>query len=183
MFCHWNYVLENLFGRVEAVMARTATHLPERWDESGSPYAATADDSAYGILELAGGVVAQINSSWAVRVNRHELVEFQVDGTQASAVAGLWGCKVQHRTNTPRAVWNPDLPETHRYRNDWLEVPDNGEFSNGFKVQWEQYLRHVVEDAPHPYDFLAGARGMQLAEAGLRSSAEGRRVELEAIVL
>jgi predicted dehydrogenase len=183
MFCHWNYVLENLFGRVEAVTARTATHLPERWDESGSRYAATADDAAYGIFELAGGVLAQLNSSWAVRVNRDELLEFQVDGTNASAVAGLWGCKVQHRANTPRAVWNPDLPETHRYRDDWLEVPDNGEFANGFKVQWEQFLRHVVDDEPHPYDFLAGARGVQLAEAGLRSSAEGRRVELEQISL
>jgi predicted dehydrogenase len=183
MFCHWSYVLEALFGRVETVTARTATHVPERWDESGSPYAATADDSAYGIFELAGGVIAQINSSWAVRVNRDELVDFQVDGTHASAVAGLWGCKAQHRVNTPLAVWNPDVPETHHYRDDWLEVPDNGEFANGFKVQWEQFLRHVVENGPHPYDFLAGARGIQLAEAGLLSSAEGRRVDLERIVL
>jgi predicted dehydrogenase len=181
MFCHWNYVLENLFGRVEAVTARTATHLPERRDEAGEPYAATADDAAYGIFELEGGVVAQINSSWAVRVNRDELVEFQVDGTDASAVAGLWGCKVQHRANTPRAVWNPDQPATHPYRHDWLEVPDNGEFDNGFKVQWEQFLRQVVEDGAHPYDFLSGARGVQLAEAGLRSSAEGRRIVLDRI--
>jgi predicted dehydrogenase len=182
MFCHWNYLLESLFGRVEAVTAHAATHVQERWDESGARYDATADDSAYGIFELAGGVLAQLNSSWAVRVNRDELVEFQVDGTLASAVVGLWGCKVQHRVNTPRAAWNPDLPETHRYRDDWLEVPDNQEFANGFKVQWEQFLRHVVEDAPHPYDFLAGARGVQLAEAGLRSSAQGRRIELERIV-
>jgi predicted dehydrogenase len=178
MFCHWNYVLEELFGAVEAVTARAVTHIPQRWDESGSPYDATADDAAYGIFELEGGVVAQINSSWSVRVNRDELVEFQVDGTQGSAVAGLFGCKVQPRVATPKAVWNPDLPTTERFREQWVEVPDNGEFDNGFKLQWEQFVRHVVEDAPHAYDFRSGARGTRLAEAGLRSSREGRRIEL-----
>jgi predicted dehydrogenase len=178
MFCHWSYVLENLFGRVEAVTAKAVTHIDRRWDERGEPYVATADDAAYGIFELAGGIVAQINSSWAVRVNRDELVEFQVDGTEGSAVAGLFGCRVQHRAATPKAVWNPDVPVSERFRDRWTEVPDNAEFENGFRAQWEQFIRHVVEDGPHPYDFLAGARGMQLAEAGLESSAEGRRIEL-----
>ncbi|WP_055585887.1 Gfo/Idh/MocA family protein [Peterkaempfera griseoplana] len=179
MFCHWNYVLENLFGGVRAVTARTATHIPQRWDEQGKPYRATADDAAYAIFELEGGVVAQLNSSWAVRVHRDELVEFQVDGTEGSAVAGLHQCVVQHRSATPRPVWNPDLAEAGGYREQWQPVPDNAVFENGFKAQWEQFLRHVVEDADHPYDFLAGARGVRLAEAGLRSSAEGRRIVLE----
>lgn len=179
MFPHWSYVLETLFGRVEAVTARAVTHIPRRWDEAGEPYEATADDAAYGIFELEGGVVAQINSSWSVRLNRDELVEFQVDGTDGSAVAGLFGCKVQSRANTPKPVWNPDVPTSERFRAQWSEVPDNAAFDNGFKAQWEQFIRHVVEEGPHPYDFLAGARGLQLAEAALRSSAEGRRVELE----
>src|SRR4051794_28722160 len=178
MFCHWSYVLENLFGRVEAVTAKAVTHIDRRWDERGQEYAATADDAAYGIFELAGGILGQINSSWAVRVNRDELVEFQVDGTEGSAVAGLFGCKIQHRAATPKAVWNPDLRVAERFRDQWVEVPDNREFSNGFKAQWEQFIRHVVDGEPHPYDFLAGARGMALAEAGLQSSAEGRRVTL-----
>ncbi|MGH3712727.1 MAG: Gfo/Idh/MocA family protein [Micromonosporaceae bacterium] len=179
MFAHWSYVLENLFGRVRAVTARVASHIPQRWDERGDAYDADADDAAYGIFELDGGVIAQVNSSWCVRVHRDELVEFQVDGTEGSAVAGLFGCRTQHRANTPRAVWNPDLPVAERFRDQWQEVPDNGEFGNGFRAQWEQFIRHVVEDAPHPYDFLAGARGVRLAECGLRSSAEGRRIELE----
>src|SRR3954447_26092162 len=183
MFCHWSYVLENLFGRVEAVTAKAVTHIDRRWDERGQEYAATADDAAYGIFELAGGILAQINSSWAVRVNRDELVEFQVDGTEGSAVAGLFGCKIQHRAATPKAVWNPDLPVAERFRDQWVEVPDNGEFSNGFKAQWEQFIRHVVDGESHAYDFLAGARGMALAEAGLQSSAEGRRVELPELAL
>ncbi|MFD5554280.1 Gfo/Idh/MocA family protein [Streptomyces sp. NPDC127068] len=183
MFPHWEYVLHELFGRVRSVQALTATHVPQRWDEQGEPYPATADDAAYGIFELDGGVVAQINSSWTVRVHRDELVEFQVDGTEGSAVAGLRGCRVQHRAVTPKPVWNPDLPVTHAFRDDWQEVPDNEEFDNGFKAQWELFLRHVYLDTPYAWDLLAGARGVQLAELGLRSTAEGRRIEVPELSL
>lgn len=183
MFPHWEYVLHGLFGRVTSVTARATTHVPRRWDEQGRGYDATADDSAYGIFELDGGVIAQINSSWAVRVNRDELVEFQVDGTEGSAVAGLRRCRAQHRSGTPKPVWNPDLPATERFREQWQEVPDNGEFDNGFKAQWEHFLRHVVLGTPWESDLLAGARGVQLAELGLRSSAEGRRLSVPELSL
>jgi predicted dehydrogenase len=183
MFPHWSYVLENLFGRVESVYARAVTHIPTRVDEAGDPYTATADDAAYAVFELAGGVVAQLNSSWTVRVNRKELVEFQVDGTHGSAVAGLFGCRIQPRGATPKPVWNPDLADEHDYQRDWMEVPANDVPENGFKVQWEQFIRHVVEDAPHEFDLLAGARGVQLAEAGLESSRTGVRVDLPELVL
>ncbi|MFF8829683.1 Gfo/Idh/MocA family protein [Streptomyces sp. NPDC015131] len=183
MFPHWEYVLHELFGRVTSVTAQVATHIPQRWDEDGKPYAATADDAAYGIFRLEGGAVAQINSSWAVRVHRDELVEFQVDGTHGSAVAGLRGCRAQHRSATPRPVWNPDLPVTESFRDQWQEVPDNAEFDNGFKAQWELFLRHVVLDEPYHWDLLAGARGVQLAELGLKSSAEGRRHDVPELTL
>jgi predicted dehydrogenase len=179
MFCHWNYVLENLFGAVRSVTAKAVTHIPQRWDEQGRPYEATADDAAYGIFELEGDVIAQINSSWAVRVDRGELVEFQVDGTHGSAVAGLFGCRVQHRVQTPKPVWNPDEPTDQDFRGQWEQVPDNGEFRNGFRAQWEQYLLDVHAGRPHAYDFAAGVRGLQLVEAGLRSSAEGRTIRLQ----
>jgi predicted dehydrogenase len=183
MFAHWNYVIENLFGRIESVYARAVTHIPERVDEQGNRYTATADDAAYGIFEVENGVLVQLNSSWAVRVNRKELVEFQVDGTLGSAVVGLFGCRIQPRNATPKPVWNPDLKETHDYFGDWIEVPDNDIFENGFKVQWEQFLRHVLEDAPYEFDLLAGARGVRLSEEGLRSSVEGRRIELPVVTL
>ena len=178
MFPHWSYVLENLFGRVESVYARAVTHIPTRYDENGEPYAATADDAAYAVFELAGGVIAQLNSSWTVRVDRKELVEFQVDGTHGSAVVGLFGCRIQPRNATPKPVWNPDLRDENDYASDWMEVPDNDEVENGFKAQWEQFIRSVVEGTPYEYDLLAGARGVQLAEAGLESSRTGARVEL-----
>ena len=179
MFPHWNYVLENLFGKVQAVTAKAVTHIPERWDEQGRKYAATADDSAYAIFELEDDVIAQINSSWAVRVDRGELVEFQVDGTHGSAVAGLFGCRIQPRVSTPMPVWNPDLPTTEDFRSQWEQIPDNAEFSNGFRAQWEQFLSDVDAGRPHAYDLAAGVRGLQLADAGLTSSAEGRRVAID----
>ncbi|WP_156253006.1 Gfo/Idh/MocA family protein [Pseudactinotalea terrae] len=187
MFCHWNYVLEGILGNVKSVVAKTVTHIPTRWDEKGEEYAATADDAAYGIFEIEGPsgeeIVAQINSSWAVRVYRDELVEFQVDGTHGSAVAGLRKCVAQQRAHTPKPVWNPDLPVTEPFRDQWMEVPANADLDNGFKLQWEEFIRDVVAGREHRYDLLSAARGVQLAEAGLASSAEGRRVELEPIAL
>ncbi|MFE3324698.1 Gfo/Idh/MocA family protein [Streptomyces sp. NPDC059176] len=182
MFPHWEYVLHELFGRVKTVQAHAVTHLPRRWDEHGKPYEATADDAAYAVFQLEGGVVAQVNSSWAVRVNRDELVEFQVDGVHGSAVAGLRHCRVQHRSATPKPVWNPDLAATDSFRDQWQEVPDNAVFGNGFKMQWECFLRHVALGEPFRWDLLAGARGVQLAELGLKSSAEGRRFDVPELV-
>ena len=178
MLPHWRYVLDHLFGAVRAVSCLGATHVPQRWDEAGHPYAATADDAAYATFELAGGVVATINASWTTRVYRDELVVFQVDGTEGSAVAGLRGCRVQHRTMTPRPVWNPDVANPHDFRADWATVPDNGTFDNAFKVQWERFLRHVVQDAPYGQTLLEGAKGVQLAELGLASWRERRWLDV-----
>ena len=187
MFCHWNYVLEGIVGQVVSVSARAVTHIPTRWDERGEPYTATADDAAYGVFELetpAGDpVIAQINSSWAVRVHRDELVEFQVDGTHGSAVAGLISCVAQQRAHTPKPVWNPDLPVTEPFRSQWLDVPANAELDNGFKAQWEEFLRDVVAGREHRYGLLSAARGVQLAELGLRSSAERRTLDIPEITL
>ena len=183
MFPHWQYVLERTFAPIRSVYAHTATHITERVDEQGRAYPADADDAAYGIFELDGGVVAQINSSWTVRVDRDELVEFQVDGTEGSAVAGLRECRIQHRGATPKPVWNPDLPVADPFRTQWQRVPDNADFDNGFKAQWEQFLAHVLADAPFPYDLLAGAKGVQLAELALRSARTGARVAVPDLTL
>lgn len=187
MFCHWNYVLEGILGSVDSVIAKAVTHIPTRWDEQDRQYPATADDAAYGIFEVTGPdgnqIVAQINSSWAVRVHRDELVEFQIDGTHGSAVAGLRNCVAQQRAHTPKPVWNPDLPATEPFREQWLAVPANAELDNGFKAQWEEFLGDVLAGRPHRFDLLSAARGVQLAEAALHSSAEGRRVQLPEITL
>jgi predicted dehydrogenase len=183
MFCHWRYVLEYLIAPVRGVSALGAIHIPRRVDEGGRVYEATADDAAYGIFQLDGGVVASLNSSWCVRVNRDELVEFQIDGTHGSAVVGLRRCKIQPREMTPRPVWNPDIPNPIDFAAGWSEVPDNEAYDNGFLVQWEQFLRHVVAGEPFPYDFLSGAKGVQLAELGLQSWREKRFVDVPELVL
>ena len=178
MLPHWRYVLDNLFGAVKAVSCRGATHIPERVDEQGQRYAADADDAAYATFELEGGIVAQINSSWATRVKREDLVTFQVDGTLGSAVAGLTRCSSQHRVNTPRPVWNPDEPQAMRFLDQWDDVPDNAVFGNGFRLQWEDFIRHVMADTPWSHDLFEGAKGVQLAELGLQSWAERRWIDV-----
>jgi len=178
MLCHWRYVLDNTIAPVRAVNCLGVTHIDRRWDEHGEEYVADADDAAYATIELEGGIVAQMNSSWCTRVNREDLVTFHVDGTHGSAVAGLHGCKVQPRENTPTPVWNPDNPQTMNFREDWLESSDDREYDNGFKVQWEEFIRHVVEDAPWEYDLLSGAKGVQLAELSYQSSAERRWLDV-----
>ena len=178
MLCHWRYVMDNLFGSVQSVSCLGARHIQERWDEQGQRYDADADDAAYATFQLAGGIVAQINSSWCTRVKRDELVTFHVDGTHGSAVAGLTSCVTQHRVNTPKPVWNPDVPNQIDFQASWENVPDVEVFGNGFRAQWEMFLRHVVEDAPWQYDLMAGARGVQLAELGMQSWAERRWLDV-----
>jgi len=182
MLCHWRYVLDNLFGEVKAVSCLGATHIPKRWDENGKPYDATADDAAYATFELAGRdggqVIAQMNSSWCTRVRRDDLVTFHVDGTLGSAVAGLTGCKIQARAATPKPVWNPDIPQTIDFFDTWQDVPENRVYDNAFKVEWELFLKHVVEGGPFKWNLREGAKGVQLAELGLQSWRERRWIDV-----
>ncbi len=183
MLCHWRYVLDNLFGAVESVMCVGATHIPKRWDENGKPYAATADDAAYATFELADGVIAQINSSWCTRVRRDDLVTFHVDGTLGSAVVGLTDCRIQARAATPKPVWNPDVPQTIDFYDTWQLVPANRVYDNAFKVEWELFLRHVVDGGPFQWNLLEGAKGVQLAELGSQSWRERRFVDVPALAV
>ena len=182
MVCHWRYVLDNLFGEVQSVSCLGTTHIPQRWDEAGQPYAATADDAAYATFQLRGDqgepVVAQVNSSWTTRVRRDDLVTFHVDGTHGSAVAGLQACRAQSRVATPRPVWNPDVGQTMNFFDQWQEVPDTEAYDNGFKIQWEAFIRHVVEDAPYRWTLPEGAKGVQLVEAALQSWRERRWIDV-----
>ena len=168
MLCHWRYVLDNLFGDVKAVSCLGATHIPERWDEAGRKYKATADDAAYATFKLAGGAIAHFNSSWTVRVRRDDLLTLQVDGTRGSAVAGLRRCLVQSYEKMPKPVWNPDIPQPINFFDGWEEVGGDN-YDNAFKVQWEMFLRHVAGEGPFRWGLMEGAKGVQLAELGLKS--------------
>jgi predicted dehydrogenase len=169
MLCHWRYVLDDVFGPVKAVSCLGATHIPERRDEQGKPYVCTADDAAYATFEIEGGIVAHFNSSWCVRVRRDDLLTIQVDGTKGTAVAGLRDCWIQPYGATPRPLWNPDIANPLNFFEGWQKVPEQTTFDNAFKRQWELFLRHVVTDEPFRWSLLEGAKGVQLAEAGLES--------------
>jgi len=177
MLCHWRYVLDNLFGEVKAVSCLGATHLPFRWDETGRKYRSTADDAAYATFKLAGGAIAHFNSSWTVRVRRDDLLTLQVDGTKGSAVAGLRKCLIQSYEKTPKPVWNPDIPQPINFFEGWEEVPGDN-YDNAFKVQWEMFLRHVAGEGAFRWGLLEGAKGVQLAELGLKSWKQGKWLDV-----
>src|ERR1700753_2481083 len=181
MVCHWRYVLDNLFGDVESVTCLGATHIPKRVDENGKTYTNDVDDAAYATFQLKGGVIAHINMSWCTRVRRDDLVTFHVDGTLGSAVAGLQNCWSQARVNTPRPVWNPDVPQPIQFFDTWQEVPGLGTYDNGFKTEWEMFIRHLYEDAPFKWTLLEGAKGLQLVEAAHKSWKERRWIDIPAL--
>jgi predicted dehydrogenase len=116
-----------------------------------------------------------------VRVRRDDLLTLQVDGTHGSAVAGLRDCVAQPLSATPHCMWNPDLDSPIKYADGWMRVPGQDPYDNAFKVQWELFLRHVVKGDPFPWNLLEGAKGVQLAELGLKSWAERRWVDVQAL--
>ena len=181
MICHWRYVIDNLFGEIKSLSCIGATHIPQRWDEQQQPYQATADDAVYATFELHNGAIVQINSSWCVRVRRDDLVTFQVDGVNGSAVAGLTDCFTQSRVNTPKPIWNPDVRQTHNFFDDWTPVPDTQVYDNAFKVQWELFLRHVWGEGDYRWGLLEGAKGLQLVDLALKSWKERRWVDVPAL--
>lgn len=93
----------------------------------------------------------------------------QVDGTKGSAVAGLRDCWTQPYGNTPKPVWNPDIPNPIAFYDGWNKMPEQEFYDNAFKAQWELFLKHIVRNDSFPWDLKAGARGVQLAEKGLES--------------
>jgi predicted dehydrogenase len=183
MLCHWRYVLDNLFGEVQAVSCLGATHIPKRWDETGREYRADAEDAAYATFQLTNGIVAHFNSSWCVRVRRDDLLTIHVDGTKGSAVAGLRDCWIQPSGATPRPVWNPDIVSPVNYFDQWQKVPEQASFENAFKKQWELFLLHIVKGEPFPWNLREAAKGVQLAEKGIESWQRRAWVDVPALGL
>jgi hypothetical protein len=108
-------------------------------------------------------VIAQFNMSWATRVRRDDLLTLHVDGTHGSAVAGLTDVMTQHRVNTPKPVWNPDVPQTIDFYDTWQKLPANREYDNAFKVEWELFIRPCRRGRAVP---LEPARGREGRAAG-----------------
>jgi predicted dehydrogenase len=178
MFAHWRYIFDRLLGPIAAVSCRHMTAVPQRRDEQGRRYQVDVEDHAFAIFELAGGVPAQIGSSWANRVKRDDLLQIQVDGTLGSAVCGLHRCFVQPLVATPKPFFSPEVPQSMVFGEQWQEMPDIEPFENGYRAGWELFLRHVAEDAPFPAPLIEGAKSVQLADACYQSHRERRWVDL-----
>lgn len=182
MLCHWRYLIDNVFGPVQAVSCTTATHVKQRIDEAGKPFPCTADDAAYSTFRLVDGTIVHFNSSWCTRVRRDDLLTVQVDGIEGSAVATLRDVYLQPYGATPRAIWNPDIAQPIDFFDTWIKMPEQaGAYDNAFKIQWELFLRHVALDEPFRWTLLEGAKGVQLAEYGLKSNDEKRWIDLPAL--
>ena len=179
MMPHIRCILDNLIAPIRQVFCHMATHIPERIDENGRRYRCDVEDAAYLLLRLEGDIVARVTCAWTERVHRDDLLTVKVDGTQGSAEAGLRECALQHYGQTPRPAWDPERPNTEPYREQWGRVPDQEDYPNPFRAQWEHFLRHVVLDEPFPWSLREGAKGVQLAEAALLSEKLGKWVALE----
>lgn len=178
MFPHWRYMIDNLVGKVRVVNCICRTHVARRRDEAGQPYDVDVEDAAFAQLELEGGIIASVNSSWCTRIRRDDIIVIQVDGLRGSAVATPHECVTQSEVNTPKPILTVDRPQSDRFFDQWLSVPNNMNFVNSYRAGWEMFLRHVVEDAAFPFTLLEGAKGVQLAELSYRSNVERRWVEV-----
>jgi predicted dehydrogenase len=183
MYPHWRYVLEGILGPIQRVVTGASTAIPERRDETGVPYRVDVEDASLTLAELANGVIGSIICSWATRVRRDDLLTLQIDGTAGSAIAGLHRCWIQTAAETPLVRhFNPDRDLGIDYRADWKEVAGRGSYINPYRMGWENFLRHVADDAPLTNDFAAGLRDVQLAQACYRSLAERKWVSVDEII-
>jgi predicted dehydrogenase len=179
MYPHWRYVIENTLGPMRRVISSMSTATPARIDEGGARYDVDVDDNASTLVELESGATGTILSSWATRVRRDDLLTFQIDGTNASAVAGLHRCHTITSAQTPRTAHFSIATDLNiDYRAGWQEVADPGPFKNSYRIGWENFLRHLVTGAPMQADFAAGIRDVQFAEACYRSVKDGKWVSL-----
>lgn len=183
MFPHWRYIIENLIAPISAVSCRATTQIPRRTDEAGRPYEVDVEDEVYATLELEGGILAQIVSSWATRVRQDDMLTLHVEGTSGSALVTLHSCYIQSMAATPKPIWHVDVRQNTDFRSHWQEMPDVDVYKNSYRCGWELFLRHLVENKPFPSPLIAGAKGLQLVNACYRSNEERRWIDMPEITL
>jgi predicted dehydrogenase len=183
MFPHWRYMLEQLVGDIRAVNCTTRTQVPRRRDEHGNRYAVDVEDAAFAQLEFDGGVIAGVNSSWSTRIRRDGIINIQIDGTDGSAVASPNECFIQPASTTPSPTISGARPQRPSFYDQWMAVPDDAPYQNGYRAGWEMFIHHVVAGAPFPASFIEGAKGLQLVELSHRSNRERRWIEVPPLPL
>ena len=61
--------------------------------------------------------------------------------------------------------------------------PTRTVYDNGFKIQWEHFIRHVVDNEPYKWTLGEGAKGVQLVEAALESWKARRWIDVAPLAL
>lgn len=164
-----------MLGPMRRVITTMSTATPERIDERGARYGVDVEDNASTLIELESGATGVILSSWATRVRRDDLLTVQIDGTKASAIAGLHRCWTTTTAQTPRtAHFNIVTDMNIDYRANWHEVAPEGPYKNPYRVGWENFLPHVATGAPMRATLAAGVRDVQFAEACYQSMKDGK---------
>ena len=170
MLCHWRYVLDNTFGDVKSVSCLGATHIPERIDEDGKPLQGHRRRCRLRHLparrrrhrpfqQLVGHARAPRRSADLARRRHARLGRRGPAGCRDASSA--W--RRRSRSGTPTSSSRSISTQ------GWQPVPETQGFDNGFKLQWEAFIRHVADGAPYTWDLLEGAKGVQLVECALRA--------------
>jgi len=179
MYPHWRYVIENMLGPIRRVVTSMSTAIPERIDEGGARYDVDVEDNATTLIELESGATGTILSSWATRVRRDDLLTVQIDGTKASAIAGLHRCWTTTNAQTPRtAHFNIVTDMNIDYRANWHAVEAEGPYKNPYRIGWENFLPHVALGAQMKATLAAGVRDVQFAEACYQSMKDGKWISV-----
>ena len=132
-------------------------------------------------LSFSYRTLAQEPMRGAYRSDVDDLLTIQVDVTKGTCVAGLREAWVQSMSETPKHVWNPDIPQPIDFFAGWQKLPEATTYDNAFKIQWELFLRHVALDEPFRWTLREGAKGVQLAELGIESGKKRKWVDVPAL--
>lgn len=183
MMAHWRYMIDRLVSPITSVSAMMETAIPERVDEQGNRYKVDAEDTVYAMLRTKDGAIGQITNSWASRPRRPDTMMVHIDGTDGSASAGRFQCFTQAAVNTPEAFIKAARPGGVDLQAHWEEVPDTFDHKPPFRQLWENFLRHVGEDAPLVPTLVEGAKAVQLADLAYKSVAERRWIDVPELSL
>jgi predicted dehydrogenase len=178
MFPHWRYMIEHVAGDIRAVSCAMRTQMPRRIDERGTPYDVDVEDAAFAQMELAGGVLASVNSSWCSRIRRDDAIAIQIDGTKASAVAGAFSCYTQDEERTPKSAVSVNVRQPQNFFEQWEPAALGDACIGSYRAGWELFIRHVMEGTRFPSPLIAGAKGVQLAELSHQSHRERRWIDV-----
>ena len=179
MLCHWRYVLDNLFGEVKAVSCLGVTHIPRAHRRSGQALhgrcrrCRLCDVRARGRRDRADQLV--LVRAREARRSRH------LPGRRHARLGGRRPHALLHPASREHAASGL---ESGRAADDELQRAVGGSaghqaYDNGFKLQWEDFIRHVVRgSALDVRSARKASRACSSPSSGCKSWAERRWLDV-----